>query len=209
MALDAPARMRSALMLVAVVLAGCPGSKDPNQGQPGDDAGVGSDAGSGSDATCPNPIPSCSTTITYHGAGATVTLMGDFAVDGWTTGVPMTQGADGTWSATIPADDEQIIVYKFQVDGQWIADPDNPRKSPDSYGAFNSVIRVDCDHCPHAAPMDWRDGIIYFVLLDRFNNGDPTNDAPVSGAEEPGQYQGGDFAGLQQKIEDGDRKSVV
>ena len=194
--------MRRVLVL-AFLLAGCPASKDPSQSQLGD-AGVG-DAGSdgGSDLTCPNPIPSCTTTITYSGTGTSVTLMGDFAPDGWTTGAPMTQGTDGTWSATIPADDEQVILYKLQVDGNWIADPNNPRKSPDGFGAFNSVIRVDCDNCPRPAPMDWRDGIIYFVMLDRFNNGDTSNDAPVSGAEQPGQYQGGDFAGLQQKIESG------
>src|SRR5438270_106171 len=107
MALDwAHASMRRVLVL-AFLLAGCPSSKDPNQTQPGSDAGVDAGSDAGSDATCPNPIPSCSTTITYQGAGASVTLMGDFAVDGWTTGIPMTKGTDGTWSATLPADDEQ------------------------------------------------------------------------------------------------------
>lgn len=194
---------RAAVMLAVLLLAGCPSSRDP--GQTGDDTS--GDAGlpdaPGSDETCANPVPSCTTTITYKGAGTSVSLMGDFADDGWTNGVAMTKNADGTFSATIPALDEQVIVYKFQVDGNWIADPDNPRKSPDSYGAFNSVVRVDCDHCPHAAPRDWRDGIMYFVMVDRFANGDPSNDAPVSGVETPGQYQGGDFDGLRQKIEAG------
>ena len=44
---------------------------------------------------------------------------------------------------------------------------------------------------------------MYFVMIDRFADGDPTNNAPVAGVEAPGQYQGGDFAGLTQKIDEG------
>src|SRR5262249_22565751 len=81
--------------------------------------------------------------------------------------------------------------------------PDNPRKSPDGYGDFNSVVRVDCDHCPTRPAIDWRDSIMYFIMIDRFDDGDPSNNATVDGAEYPGQYQGGDFAGIQQKIDAG------
>ncbi|HLL21129.1 MAG TPA: alpha-amylase family glycosyl hydrolase, partial [Kofleriaceae bacterium] len=38
---------------------------------------------------------------------------------------------------------------------------------------------------------------------DRFANGTQANDAPISGVEQPGQYQGGDYNGLRQKIEEG------
>jgi glycosidase len=44
---------------------------------------------------------------------------------------------------------------------------------------------------------------MYFALIDRLNDGDPSNNATVTGAEFPGQYQGGDFKGIQQKIEAG------
>ncbi len=185
--------------VLALVLAACPGSQHPNLGgNPDGGSGSGSDGG----GTC-TAIPTCSTTITYHGTGTNVSLRGDFAADGWTTGVPMTPAPGGGFEATIPASDEQVIVYKFVVDGTWMADPENPRKSPDGYGAFNSVVRVDCDQCPHPAPFDWRDGVIYFALIDRFNDGDPSNNSTVAGAEFPGQYQGGDFAGIKQKIDDG------
>jgi glycosidase len=200
MTLDACSVVRHLLVLAGLVLAGCPSAQNPNTG---DDAGANGDDGGGSDAgpTCP-PIPSCSVTIQFHGAGTNVSLHGDFATDGWTTGVPMTPIAGG-FEATIPAADQQVVVYKFVVDGNWITDPDNTRKSPDGYGGFNSVVRVDCDHCPARAPMDWRDGIMYFVLIDRFLDGDPANDATVPGAEQPGQYQGGDIAGIKQKIDAG------
>src|SRR5207302_3683774 len=50
---------------------------------------------------------------------------------------------------------------------------------------------------------DWRDAVMYFAMIDRFNDGDSSNNSTVAGAEFPGQYQGGDFVGLQQKIESG------
>lgn len=159
--------------------------------------------GSGSDAgpACP-PVPSCTQTIEFHGSATNVSLRGDFAADGWTNGIEMTPSAGG-FTATIPAANKQVIVYKFVVDGNWIADPANARKSPDGYGAFNSVVRVDCDHCPARTAIDWRDATMYFVMVDRFADGDTTNDTSVANVEFPGNYQGGDFVGLQQKIESG------
>src|SRR5436853_473541 len=75
--------------------------------------------------------------------------------------------------------------------------------TPDGYGGVNSVTRVDCDHCPHRAAIDWRDAVMYFVMVDRFADGDAANNVSVPGAEAPGQYKGGDLAGLKQKIESG------
>jgi hypothetical protein len=70
-------------------------------------------------------------------AGA-VSLAGEF--NGWSTSAtPLTKGADGTWSVVVPfaAGRHQ---YKFVVDGQWIADPENGATA----GEFgNSVIEVD------------------------------------------------------------------
>jgi len=201
MALEPTASMRRMLVgLAVVVLAGCPAEQHPGSG---DDTPTDGGVDDGGSATCDNPVPTCTVTITYHGSGTDVVLHGDFAPDGWTTGIPMTRTGSGAFEVTLPANDQQVIVYKLVVDGNWIADPDNPRRSPDGYGAFNSVTRVDCDHCPARPAMDWRDAVMYFVMTDRFANGDPTNDAPVNGVEYPGQYQGGDFAGLKQKIEEG------
>jgi glycosidase len=188
--------MRFAVVATICLLAGCPSSQDPSL-TGGEDAGV--DAGSGETCTI---VPSCTTTIRYKGNASTVSLRGDFAPDGWTTGLPMTKNGD-TWEATVPVADNQVIVYKFVVDGTWIADPENPRKSPDGYGMFNSVVRADCDQCPARQAIDWRDAVMYFVMIDRFADGDPSNNAPVPGVEQPGQYQGGDFVGITQKIEAG------
>lgn len=192
--------MRLAAAAVAVVIfAGCPSSQNP--GLDHGDAGMGDAGTDGGGNACP-PVPTCSTTIRYKGNAQSVSLRGDFAADGWTTGVAMTKNGD-TWEATIPVRDNQIIVYKFVVDGSWISDPESPRKSPDGFGGFNSVMRADCDQCPPRPAIDWRDAIMYFVMIDRFADGDPANNAPVTGVEYPGQYQGGDFVGLKQKIEEG------
>ncbi|MEB3221979.1 MAG: alpha-amylase family glycosyl hydrolase [Candidatus Sericytochromatia bacterium] len=45
----------------------------------------------------------------------------------------------------------------------------------------------------------WRDEVIYFVLTDRFHNGDRGNDRAVR-PRDPHAYHGGDFAGLIQKL---------
>jgi len=189
--------MRLVVVAILLALAGCPSSKNPSTTHDGD-AGI--DAGSDA-PSCPI-VPTCTASFHYAGPGATVELHGDFAADGWTTGVAMQQSGSG-WDVTIPANDQQVIVYKYVVDGQWQPDPENTRRTPDGFGAFNSVIKVDCSHCPPRAAMDWHDAIIYFVMVDRFYDGDPSNNAPVAGVEQPGQYQGGDFKGVQDKIEDG------
>ncbi|RJO68565.1 MAG: hypothetical protein C4523_07410 [Myxococcales bacterium] len=56
-----------------------------------------------------------------------------------------------------------------------------------------------------AAPFDWRDGAMYFVLTDRFKDGDSRNNAPTqdSQLDYKANWQGGDFAGVIDKIEDG------
>jgi len=52
-------------------------------------------------------------------------------------------------------------------------------------------------------PFQWEDAVLYFVLTDRFANGDAGNDSPSNGVELPANWQGGDFAGLLQQIEGG------
>ena len=50
---------------------------------------------------------------------------------------------------------------------------------------------------------DWRDVALYFVMTDRFVNGDPGNDAPLGGMNPLNDYMGGDFAGIRQRIQAG------
>jgi glycosidase len=190
--------MRLAVAVACLTLAACPAVQNPSTAG-NDDGGSGSGSGSGSD--CP-PVPTCTQTFTYMGSGTNVVLQGDFSADGWTTGMPMT-AIPGGFSVSVPVTDQQIVLYKFNVDGNWIADPANMRQSPDGYGAFNSVVKADCSMCPARAPIDWHDAMMYFIVIDRFSDGDTTNDQQVPGADYPGQYQGGDFKGIENQIEAG------
>ena len=50
---------------------------------------------------------------------------------------------------------------------------------------------------------DWRETTLYFVMTDRFSNGDASNDEPYEGVDWRTNYQGGDFKGITDRIEDG------
>ena len=56
-----------------------------------------------------------------------------------------------------------------------------------------------------ATPFNWADATVYFVITDRFFNGDPSNDHPYGragdGAQEIGTWHGGDLAGLTQNLD--------
>ena len=46
----------------------------------------------------------------------------------------------------------------------------------------------------------WQDEIIYFIMVDRFNNGNPKNDLEVD-VNDPKAYQGGDLQGIIDKLD--------
>lgn len=55
-----------------------------------------------------------------------------------------------------------------------------------------------------APPRDWRDEIIYFVVTDRFADGDPGNNDQGTGEYDPAseaKYNGGDLAGLRGQLD--------
>lgn len=55
----------------------------------------------------------------------------------------------------------------------------------------------------HVPSPDWREQIIYFVMVDRFNDGDATNNNQGVGEYDPGRnshYSGGDLPGLADKV---------
>ncbi|MFQ1656911.1 alpha-amylase [Aeromonas veronii] len=55
------------------------------------------------------------------------------------------------------------------------------------------------------APFSWDQASIYFLLTDRFNNGDPANDHSFGrqkdGQDEVATWHGGDFKGLTEKLD--------
>lgn len=60
----------------------------------------------------------------------------------WDTGKkPMYRDKHGTWSLTLDLE-PGLWVYKFVVDGQWIADPRNPLSDADGLGGRHSVLAL-------------------------------------------------------------------
>ena len=56
------------------------------------------------------------------------------------------------------------------------------------------------------APFVWENATVYFMLTDRFYNGDPTNDTPLGRKQDGGplrSFMGGDLKGITMKIEEG------
>jgi len=57
-----------------------------------------------------------------------------------------------------------------------------------------------------AAPFLWENANMYFLLTDRFNNGNPANDVNFGRTAQAAKlrgFMGGDIKGITQKIEDG------
>ena len=55
-------------------------------------------------------------------------------------------------------------------------------------------------------PFVWEGANVYFMLTDRFNNGDESNDVVLDRTKETGKlrgFEGGDIKGITQKIEEG------
>jgi glycosidase len=163
---------------------------------------------------CDDALKRCEHEFTYPDNGETsVDVMGSFAADGWTKGAPMT--SDGTtWRAKVPVPWDTDVQYKLRIDGDmWITDPQNPNQVDDGFGGFNSLLAgitceeftceaASCVGAPVDGQFDWRDAVIYFAFVDRFYNGNPGNDA-VIGVEAEADWQGGDWAGVKLKIEEG------
>ncbi|HEY8378565.1 MAG TPA: glycogen-binding domain-containing protein, partial [Nannocystis sp.] len=123
---------------------------------------------------CDDALKRCDHEFTYPDGGEmSVEVMGDFAPDGWTKGVPMTR--DGTtWRATVPVPWDTPVQYKLRIDGSmWIPDPNNPSQVDDGFGGYNSVLApMTCEDfscaaascwAPGPEQFDWRDAVIYFV----------------------------------------------
>lgn len=194
---------------------------DPGKGGgPGSSGyGYGGSSGTPTAPECPAELKKCAVTFTYPYNGETsVELRGDYrGPESWLQGDVMTR-AGSNWVVTVPVTPAQAVLYKFCVNGCATSDLWKPDPNPDvervddgqGTGSQNSR-RTDttcsetvCDEppLPPEGVFDWRDSVMYFVFVDRFHDGNPANNTTVPGVTgAPGQYQGGDWAGVTQKIE--------
>ncbi len=163
---------------------------------------------------CPAELKRCAHTITYPAGNETsVELRGDFGGPStWDVGKPMAKKGN-VWSVDIQIPLSKPIQYKFVVDGVWTIDPAQPTVTDGNNNTNNTFAGKTCEPalCEEEGELppgvfDWRDSVIYFVFVDRFFNGNTSLDAScrVSGVSGPiADYQGGDWPGVTQKINDG------
>lgn len=183
------------------------GSTSTTTGEP--DTGDGDGDGDEGPPECDDADKRCPHEFTLPDMSySSVEVIGGFASDGWTTGASMSLDA-GTWRVITGVPWDTPVEYKFRVNGGqgYIPDPNNPNQVDDGFGGFNSVLDAatcedwDCES-DNIGDFDWRDAVIYFVFVDRFYNGDMGNDGPI-GVEALADWQGGDWAGVTQKLDEG------
>lgn len=197
--------MRLAAALSVLVLAGCPSSSDPHVTEPctpGDEACPVSQ-------TCDELTPvgdsfqlctrtdaaSYTVVVKYTGAGQVALDQSDIRLD--STPLDATSSFDAaTQTFTFHAENLAPSKYSFlfrltTADGSLV----RPLFVPLWIGTY--------------ASFTWRDASIYQIFTDRFLDGDPANNinnaqGDLARVTDPrSQWQGGDFAGITQKIRDG------
>ncbi len=186
------------------------------QGNPnGDGYGSGSNTGTGV-FVCPDDFKTCPQEFTYPDHGeSSVELRGDFGgPDTWVTGAPMSRAA-GQWRVTVSVPYGKPVQYKFRLnndDNNWQFDAAQPtvKNGNDTNNLFSGTTceNAKCEEpgAPPAGVYDWRDAVIYFVFVDRFldGGGSNCNVSDGSGSLPPiANYQGGDWLGVTQKVNDG------
>ncbi|HFZ8994732.1 TPA: alpha-amylase [Citrobacter freundii] len=69
----------------------------------------------------------------------------------------------------------------------------------------NGLLLLERAETDAPAAFNWHNATVYFVLTDRFYNGDPTNDQSYGrhkdGLQEIGTFHGGDLRGLTEKLD--------
>lgn len=147
-----------------------------------------------------------------------VELRGSHRPLGWDLGYPLKLSADKrTWEGELHLPHNREAEVKFVINGtEWRDDP-NPLHPSNKFTARCETLPIatcdtqplgDANNCPETLPptvdFDWRDAVMYFTFVDRFFNGDRNNDKslqPIK-AEQPGDYRGGDYAGIVRKLDE-------
>lgn len=188
---------------------------DPSKFNPGngnsDPYGYGGTKVGPSKVECPADLKRCAHTFTYpYNDESTVELRGDWdGQSSWDSGKPMVRKGN-QWTIDVPLPVGKPVNYKFVVDGTWKHDPDQPTVTDAQQNTNNVFEGATCAEptCSEEGVLpegvfDWRDSVIYFVFVDRFNNGDGQNPCALADVDAPADYQGGDWPGVTKKINDG------
>ncbi len=80
------------------------------------------------------------------------------------------------------------------------------KQKPEQVAQIPAETAVETEQTRDSVPFLWEAANIYFLLTDRFNNGDPENDLNYDRTNATGPlrgFMGGDLKGITQKIESG------
>ena len=72
------------------------------------------------------------------------------------------------------------------------------------YLILTPLLFTSCQRTPNELPVAWEDQIIYFLMIDRFADGDPSNNDQGAGEYDPAQdglWHGGDLAGIEENLD--------
>ena len=105
-----------------------------------------------------------------------------------------------------------IESLQIQIDGRsealpWSTDiqlllEDGPRHSIDITGISSTGEESQLLHIPFwTDDFDWNRAVLYFVFVDRFANGDSSNDQSYGSNWSTGDYMGGDWRGVIEKLD--------
>ena len=225
--------LATALALGTPALAACGNDQvaPVNYGNPPDaslfDAGAGGSSPYGGDGgsegsssipeagppMCADALKLCAESFTFpYGGETSVELRGSFAPGAWVKGAAMTHSGS-VWTVSVGVPWNQPVEYKFFVNGTtWETNATQPMTTDDAGDMNNLASPITCPNdytcatppVPPAGVFDWRDAVIYFVFVDRFLDGDSSNDCNVVGSQTTPytstNYLGGDWAGVTQKI---------
>ncbi len=130
-------------------------------------------------------------------------------------GWPMTRLDDGRYFARYSVENG-VYAYKFVLslngNTEWISDPQASAFADDGFGGQNSLLEQNCEEstgegqCGDLDTFRWEDAVMYFAMIDRFNDSDAQSD-PVPNATggnastgPSGQYEGGDLNGVTERL---------
>jgi glycosidase len=101
------------------------------------------------------------------------------------------------------------LPEEFTLDGAFVGeggvspDPDAGPRPDGTPPQLDQGPKADAPAPPPPGVFDWRDAVMYFVMLDRFADGDSSNNNPEANVQTPANWQGGDLAGLLAKLKSG------
>ena len=120
---------------------------------------------------------------------------GDNDAGTWSPGQPLTLNVGAAFPAgTVVRDDSSGATATVSAQGTVSFTPD-----------ASGLLLLEKDGAA-ATPFSWANATVYFLLTDRFFNGDASNDngygkRPKDGADEIGTWHGGDWKGVTAKLD--------